>query len=145
MQPPPKLTTHLVQIQQAARDVTLGQISVGEFATQIARLQQLFQRRLDEVRALIRDEVPDDFLPEIADEMNVGQRGIELYLAATDAFLAYVETRDLDQIQRGLTLSAEANELVNQALMRNWQTWRTYQQTAEEYVQQVQNGIIPPI
>lgn len=144
MQPPPKLTTHLVQIQQAARDVTLGQIGVDEFGAQVTRLQQLFKRKLDDVRALIRDEVPDDFLPEIADELNVGQRGIELYLTATDALLAYVETRDLEHIQRGLVLSAEANELVNQALVKNWQTWRTYQQAAEEYVQQVQTGIIPP-
>lgn len=144
MQPPPKLTTHLVQIQQAARDVTLGQIGIDAFEAQITRLKQLFERKLDDVRVLVRDEVPDDFLPEIADEMNVGQRGIELYITALNAFLAYVETRDLEQIQRGLALSIEANDLVNQALLKNWQTWQTYQQAAEEYVRQVQTGIVPP-
>ena len=143
MQPPPKLTTNLVQIQQAARDVTLGQIGINEFGALVTRLQQLFQAKLDDVRQLVRHEVPADFMPEIADEMNVGQRGVELYIGAMDEFFEYIRTRDLEHIQRGLQMSRDANDLVNEAMVRNWQTYQTYQQAAEEFVRQAQFGAPP--
>lgn len=143
MHPPPKLTTHLVQIEQAARDVALGQISINEFGTVVTRLERLFRQKLEEVREILHSEVPEDFLPEIADEMDVGQRGIECYLAAMAAFFEYIRDRDLEHIQRGLALSHEANEMVNEALTRNWQTYDTYQRAADEFVRQAQSGAPP--
>lgn len=139
MQPPPKLTTHLVQIEQAARDVTLGQIGINEFAALVVRLERLFHKKLEEVRDIIRDDVPPDFLVEIAEEMDVGQRGIDLYLQAMAEFHEYIRTRSLEAVQRGLDKSRLANDLVNDALVRNWQTYYTYQQAAEEYIKQVQS------
>ncbi|NDD29326.1 MAG: hypothetical protein EB084_13770 [Proteobacteria bacterium] len=143
MQPPPKLTTHLVQIEQAAREVALGQLSINEFGALITRLRQLFKQKLDDVREMLAHEVPADFLPEIADEMEIGQRGIEIYMQATDALLEYIHTRQIDSLQRGIELARDANDLVNQALVRNWQTYDTYQQAADEYVKQIQSGRAP--
>lgn len=138
VQPPPKLTTHLLQIEQAVRDVTYGQIGINEFAAVVIRMERLFRQKLDEVREIVRDEVPADFLVEIADEMDVGQRGIELYIDAMKDLHEYIRSRDLDPIERSLEKCRQANELVNLALVKNWQTYYTYQQAAEEFIKQTQ-------
>ena len=143
MHSPPKLTTHLVQIEQAAHDVALGQISIDEFGAVVVGLDRLFRQKLEEVREVLHNEIPDDFLPEIADEMDVGQRGIECYLCAMAEFFAYIRERDLERIHRGLALSREANDMVNEALTRNWQTYDTYQRAADEFIRQVQAGTPP--
>lgn len=132
--PPPKLTTHLVQIEQAAHDVMMGQISVSDFARLVVRLEQIFSVNLGEVREI---QVPADFQDEVAEELDVGQHGIEHYLQAMAAFHEYIRTRNLDALQKGLRMSREANEMVNQALLKNWQTYETYQQAAQEYLRQM--------
>lgn len=140
MQPPPKLTTHLVRIETYARGVMQGDIGMTEFEALIVQLETLFAQNLVEVREIA---IPPEFMAEIADEMDIGQRGIELYLDAMADFREYIRNRTVEPMQRGLTKARQANEMVNQALTRNWATYYTYLQAAQEYLNELEPGAPP--
>ena len=86
--------------------------------------------------AVRRIEIPTDFATEIAEEMRAGTRGIELYLEAANLLRSYVFSRDLGALTAGLEQARVANELVNEAMRLNWQTYETYRLAAEEFLAQ---------
>lgn len=134
MQLPPRITTHLVQIEQAVRNVTMGQIAIEEFEALVDRLEKMFRQQLAEVEAV---EVPPDFLGEMSDELQVGRAGVGLYIEAMGDFRVYLRERSLDILSRGLDKARRANDMVNEALARNWKTYNTYRQSTEEYLYHV--------
>lgn len=133
LQAPPRLTMHLVKIEQAVRDISLGQIGMPEFEALVQGFEDLFSQKLQEVRDM---EIPSDFQAEVSPEIEIGTRGIEWYLAAMADFRAYVEGRDLAFLKSGMEKARQGNDLVNEALQLNWATYQTYRQAAEEYLAQ---------
>lgn len=133
MQAPPRLTAHLVKIEQAARDVSLGQIGMDDFRDILDELEALFSTKLSEVDEL---QIPDEFATEVSPELDIGRRGIVRYLEAIADLRAYVKERNLASLQDGLEKAREANDLVNEALQMNWSTYQTYRQAAEEFIAQ---------
>lgn len=132
---PPKLTAHLTKLEQAAKDVSLGQITLEEFLTLVSYFQNLFRTKLAEVEAI---DIPDDFRDEMKPEMSAGRRGVELYISALYDFREYADSGDLQLLQIGLDKAREGNDLINEALRLNWTTYYTYRQAAEDYLAQLQ-------
>ncbi|MBM3461352.1 MAG: hypothetical protein FJX76_04550 [Armatimonadetes bacterium] len=133
MQAPPKLTAHLVRVEQSVRDVSLGQMAIEDFVAMVDELDALFQQKLSEVEGM---EVPADCGEEINAEMEVGRRGIEWYLVALQDLREYVNERSLSSLQAGLEKARMGNDLLNEALQMNWATYQFYRQAAEEYLAQ---------
>ena len=133
MQVPPKLTSQFLKIERAVHDVSIGHVSVEQYAALVDSLAERFAKQLEAVR---RIDIPPDFQPEIAQEMAVGTEGIKRYLDAMVLLRDYVGSRNLDVLSRGMEMAREANELVNEAMRLNWATYETYRQTAEEFLAQ---------
>jgi hypothetical protein len=134
LEAPPRLTAHLVEVEQAASRVSMGHMSIEEFSALVLRLEALFQNRLNEINCV---DVPEDFQAELQEELAVGKRGIELYLDSMQDFKRYVEERALSCLSSGVGKSRAANELVNEALRLNWVTYDTYRRALEEYAEEM--------
>ena len=133
MQVPPKLTSQLLKIERAVHDVSIGHVTVDQYAALVDGLAERFARQLEAVQHI---DIPTDFQPEIAQEMEVGTEGIKRYLDAMCVLRSYVASRNLEVLAQGVEMAREANELVNEAMRLNWVTYETYRQTAEEFLAQ---------
>ena len=87
MQLPPRITTHLVQIEQAVRNVTMGQIAIEEFEALVDRLEKMFRQQLAEVEAVLREDPPLAL---------AGHQLKPVYPKGKDAYKSMVDLQDAD-------------------------------------------------
>lgn len=138
---PPRLTSQLVALEQAANHAVAGRMTLEAFRDLVDRVAERIRSQLERVRAL---EIPPDLRAEIRDELHAGDKGAKLYLEALRDLVTYTTTRDLVHLQVGIEKARTANELLNQAVRLNWETQDTYLQSLEDFAGHMGGNIASP-
>ncbi|MHB2020779.1 MAG: hypothetical protein ACYCW6_27895 [Candidatus Xenobia bacterium] len=132
--PPPHLQQVVAKLEKAARDVAMGQITLPEFEALLDAQKAVCEAQMAAVKGLDLDE---ETQAEMNEELTLGLTGIEAYLAALEKLRGYVKDRSLATLNDGVDAVKMANELLNQALQRNWQSYYAFKESMEEYLAQL--------
>lgn len=128
---PPRLYGHLFHLQEAGRDVTLGQITIEEFADILKKIEEVLEEKFKEI---IEMDLPDDLKEEFNLEINTGVEGIKHFREAIATLKKYIKDRNLQHLHTGMTMAEIATQKLNEALALNWQNYLRWQETMEEFL-----------
>lgn len=128
---PPRLERNFYDLEKACNKVRSLEMSSGEFRDFLCRLENQFNKTLDDLNKM---EIPAEYRQEMSEEMSTGIGGIKLYLEALHEMHSYLDTRDSLYLDRGLGMARDANNRINDALRLNYENYRAIQETAEEFL-----------
>jgi hypothetical protein len=132
--PPPRRAGLLELVRRKVLEVRSGDVSPSEFEAWL----EGFRARFQELRAQVADEcIPAEMRAEMAEELRAGRRGLEVFLQSLDLFRQWVRENDRSALDQGMALVAQAVAHLNDAIEMNWRSFRTYQESAEEYLKQL--------
>lgn len=105
--------------------------------------QDEFLRRLDAreegyrgvIKCLDELELPDDLRAETSEELRVGRLGVEGLMRALGGLRSWAVGGDDTLCNNALALAENSTAMLNQAMVMNWRSFVTVQETADEYLQ----------
>lgn len=131
---PPPQHGPLESLRAWTLELRSGDLDRPEF---LRRLQERRERLLAVLQGLDALDLPDDMVLEVQEELNTGRQGIQGFLEALDALAEWAGTGRKDALDRGIALATQADARMNQAVLMNWRSFRTYQEAADEFLEQV--------
>ena len=80
--------------------------------------------------------VADDMRPALHEELVTGRKGIATYLKALESLRQWLDNGPAESLQTAFALSANSDNLMDQALRQNWNTFRDLIEATREYLRQ---------
>ncbi len=130
---PPSLASPLEELRQWTLELRSGDLDPSQFLGRLDQREASLRRVLENLEAL---DIPGDMLAEVQEELQTGRRGIQGFLEALTVLREWAGSGQPEDLDRGMALATQANSLVNQAVRLNWKTFQTYQEAAEEFLEQ---------
>jgi len=116
MTTPKTIDSKLKFVQELCDSVKQEKVSLEDFAAEISSMYDT----VNENAEYIREEAKvDDYESYSSEEMEVGYRGLELWLSGLTELYSYTETLDPISLKNGLKQVAEGNDCINKAMYFN--------------------------
>ncbi len=113
----PKIIDSKVKLMQSLCDsVKKEEISLEEFGTKISSTYDSIAADAEEIREVAKT---DDYESYSSEEMDIGYRGLELWMAGLTELYSYTELLDPDLLKTGMRKIAEGNDFINKAIYFN--------------------------
>lgn len=130
---PPSLSSPLEELRQWTLELRSQDLDQAQFLGRLDQREARLRRVLDNLDVL---DVPADMLAEVQEELQTGRRGVQGFLEALTVLREWAGTGLTEDLERAMALATQANSLLNQAVRLNWKTFQTYQEAAEEFLEQ---------
>lgn len=114
--PPTPVNERYNQLRTAGEGVLSGHMSLDDFTVFIQNISRTLAAKAQEIRDIdIPAEASDDF----TEELEVGFAGIELYERGVEEMALFLQDQNPGHIAQGLSVVAEGNERINDAMRIN--------------------------
>lgn len=127
----PRLMNRLRQMEQMVHSIKYGQMTLQEFGADLDGLEKIFRENLEDLQHM---EIPPDFAPQMAQEVEVGTLGIETFIEAVQSLRSYIMDRKLFYLEEGLAKARIACDLVNTAMALNWREYESLRESMEDFL-----------
>lgn len=121
------------ELRQWTLELRSQDLDQAQFLGRLDQREARLRRVLDNLDVL---DVPADMLAEVQEELQTGRRGVQGFLEALTVLREWAGTGLTEDLERAMALATQANSLLNQAVRLNWKTFQTYQEAAEEFLEQ---------
>jgi len=116
MTAPIAIDSRLKYVMKLCEDVQKEAISVEEYGEKILGYHTSMTADVAYIREAAKEDDYEAYSPE---EMEIGYRGIGLWIAGLEELYSYLEILDTDLIKSGLKKIKEGNECINKAIYYN--------------------------
>lgn len=116
MTSPTIIDSRLKLVIKLCEDIQKEKVTHEVYAEQLLNIHASISSSFEELREVEKEDGYGEYSP---DEMEVGFRGLELWLAGIEEVYSYIDTLDSDLIKSGLKKIREGNDCINKAIYYN--------------------------
>lgn len=130
---PPRISKRYNLLKELVQKYQREELTAQEFKDALDKMKGQITRVLNEH---MERAIPPDLEQEAKDELMLGRAGIARYLSALESLMYYANNNNLEALEEGLQYAEEATDMLNRAMVLNWESFRAFQESIEEHLLQ---------
>ena len=131
--PPVKMANKIDVVRRQTLLYRSGDLSRPEYVAWLDKEEDVAWEILE---ATEEKKISEDMRPVMGDELKAGRKGVATYLQALEALREWLDGGGSDLMQTAFALTTNADNLMDQALKMNWNSYRDLIEATREFLRQ---------